>query len=525
MMPLWKRVVHFFVLAILLLNITAPIEAVAGDCVRTGSVCTQGPETRDFNGIKIYKDCWAWNDTYKCTATGGTKSCDPLVKTTGCGQTTSTCTQYSAVNPGLCIQYAKNYTCGTDVKKAYGGVLPSGITELPATHEISSTFDETVCNANASQFTGCSVTATTCTKGVATKVINGVTVSFPCWENEHAYQCLEKTTTSTCDTTELNSKCTLSKTNCLNTVNGVCQTGENIYKCMTRAGSSAPSDSCKDKDFGQVMSGIEGAREFSKYFDPNTLQFFKGDDSRCSVKLDGALGGDCCKTKTDHNAWRDAAINYAASYALKELASSYTYTVLTSAASSTIAGMAGGSAVAGSVGTYGVGASVSATGEVALTFNPVFFAAAVVMYFFMEWLGCDQEDRKTSLKIKAGLCHSVGSYCDSKVLGMCVEKKQSYCCFVSKLAKIINEQGKTQLALGYGTPKVPVCNGFDSAQLGKIDFGKMDFTEFINDIKFTAPDVPGISNKAGSTATNQVNQLNLKSIINPQTQGTYYGTP
>lgn len=512
-MSLWKRVVHLFVMLTLALNLTYPMTASAGECIKTGSVCTQGPETRNFNGINMYKDCWAWQESFTCTATGGAQSCNPLTATTGCGQQASECLEASSVT-GACIRFSKKYTCDKDIKLANNGALPVGITELAATHEISSAFDYSVCQANTSQYANCQETTTTCSEGFSTKVVNGVTVSFPCWEQEKSFQCLSKNTTSTCDS-ESNSACTLQKTNCLNTVNGECQTGENVYKCQTQAGSTAASDSCKDKDFGQVMAGMEGAREFAQYFDESSLQFFKGDDSRCSVKLGGALGGNCCKTKSDKNAWRDAAINQAASYALGQLASGYTFTVLTTGASSTIASMVGGSVFGGGIGTFGVGASVSSSGSIALTFNPVFFAAAVVLYFIMDWLACEQEDRKTALKNKAGLCVSVGSYCDQKVLGFCVEKKQSYCCFVSKLAKIINQQGKSQLSLGYGEPKNPSCGGFTSEQLEKIDFSKMDFTEFINDIQYTQPDLPGISQKASGTATDKVNSLT----------GTYYGTP
>lgn len=513
-LPLWKRIVHLFVTCVILLNLTAPITAYAGDCKRTGTVCTQGPETRNINGLNVYKDCWAWQDSYQCTAIGGEKSCNPLTATTGCGQMTSTCLETSPIT-GACTKFSKTYTCDKDIKLANAGVLPAGITETAPTHEITSSFDYSVCDANASQHSSCQVTSTTCSQGFANKVVNGVNVSFPCWEEQKSYECLSKTTSTTCDS-ESNSKCTLEKTTCLNTVNGDCQTGEKVYKCETQAGSTAPSNSCKDKDFGQVVAGLEGAREFAQYFDETSLQFFKGDDSRCAVKLGGALGGNCCKTKTDKNAWRDAAINQAASYALGQLASGYTFTVLTTGASTTIASMVGGSAIGGGIGTFGVGASATSSGSIALTFNPVFFAAAVVMYFVMDWLACEQEDRKTALKNKAGLCVSVGSYCDSKALGLCIEKKQSYCCFVSKLSKIINEQGKAQLALGYGTPKAPECTGFNQAQLEKIDFSKMDFTEFLSEIQYTSPDLPGITNKATDTATGQVNSA---------AQGTYYGTP
>ena len=219
------------------------------------------------------------------------------------------------------------------------------------------------------------------------------------------------------------------------------------------------------------------------------------------------MGGDCCKTKGDHNAWRDAAINTAASYALGQLASSYTFTVLTTGASSTVAAMVGGQAITASMSTFGVGASVSSTGSIALTFNPVFFAAAVIMYVVMEWLACEQEDKKTALRNKAGLCQHVGSYCSSKVLGACLEKKQAYCCYVSKLAKLINVQGREQIGRSMGSAESPDCSGFTAQDLDKVDFSKMDLTEFLDEIKVTLPDPAAQSGNAEGSANQQLNNL------------------
>ncbi|TDR30296.1 conjugal transfer protein TraN [Hydromonas duriensis] len=522
-MSLWKRLTHGFVLFTLLVNLTSPLTAMAAECKRTGSVCTQGAQTRNINGINVYKDCWAWQDTYQCTTTGGTSSCAPLSGTSGCGQNSSTCLETSLIT-GECIRYSKQYSCDKDIKLANGGNLPAGITEQAPTHEITSHFDESACEASKSQLSGCALQTTTCTAGFATKTINGVEVSFPCWENEEAYQCLSKQPNTTCDDTELNDKCTFKTSQCINWVNGECQTGENIYTCKTREGTSSASDSCKDKDFANVMAGMEGAREFAKYFDESSLEFFKGDDSRCTVKLGGALGGDCCKAKGDSHAWRDAAIQYAAEYALGELASGYTFTVLTTSASTTMAGLVGSTVTTASVSTYGVGTAVGANGSMALTFNPVLFAAAVAIYFIMQFLACDMEDKKTVLKKQAGLCVSVGSFCSNKIVGACIEKTQTYCCFVSKLARIINQQGKAQLGMDYGKdPEHPTCNGFKPEDLEKIDFGQMDLTEFANDIEFTLPDFSKLTNDAQNKADQQLNQLNQPSA--PATQGTYYDTP
>nr|WP_255573934.1 conjugal transfer protein TraN [Erythrobacter sp. SCSIO 43205] len=52
-----------------------------------------------------------------------------------------------------------------------------------------------------------------------------------------------------------------------------------------------------------------------------------------------------------------------------------------------------------------------------------------------------------------GLCAYVGTYCSKKVLGVCVTKRKAYCCFESKLSRILQEQGRKQLPKPWDEPK------------------------------------------------------------------------
>jgi len=49
------------------------------------------------------------------------------------------------------------------------------------------------------------------------------------------------------------------------------------------------------------------------------------------------------------------------------------------------------------------------------------------------------------------------------------------------LARIIQEQGRTQLGIGWGGSRNPDCRGFTPAELQQIDFAQIDFSEFYND--------------------------------------------
>lgn len=94
---------------------------------------------------------------------------------------------------------------------------------------------------------------------------------------------------------------------------------------------------------------------------------------------------------------------------------------------------------------------------------------------------CSSNEQRLALSRQAGLCHSVGSYCSNKNLLGCTSRKETYCCFKSKLARIIQEQGRAQLGLSWGSAKNPDCSGITLEQLQSLDFSRIDFSEFYAD--------------------------------------------
>lgn len=111
--------------------------------------------------------------------------------------------------------------------------------------------------------------------------------------------------------------------------------------------------------------------------------------------------------------------------------------------------------------------------------------------YLMGTLDCKEDEKILSKQKGNGLCHYVGEY-DSKHINVgftkiATEKKKTYCCFNSKLARIIHEQGRPQLIEfsqeGWGTPKNPVCRGFSPEEFQMLDFQKIDLKEYAADIK------------------------------------------
>ena len=102
------------------------------------------------------------------------------------------------------------------------------------------------------------------------------------------------------------------------------------------------------------------------------------------------------------------------------------------------------------------------------------------------WFGlgaCRASEQQLAHMRKEGMCHKVGEYCSTKFLGICLQKKSTYCCFNSKLGRIVQEQGRPQLGIDWGEPKSPNCRGFTPEEFQKLDFSKMDLSEFYQDVQ------------------------------------------
>ena len=102
---------------------------------------------------------------------------------------------------------------------------------------------------------------------------------------------------------------------------------------------------------------------------------------------------------------------------------------------------------------------------------------------------CDPgSDGAVATKATQNMCHYVGSYCSETwaIVG-CVQSKKVYCCFNSQLARIINEQGRSQFASyavnPWGTPENPRCRGFTPEELQMIDFSQIDLSEYFTSIQ------------------------------------------
>lgn len=191
---------------------------------------------------------------------------------------------------------------------------------------------------------------------------------------------------------------------------------------------------------------------------------------------------------------------------------SMTVVSTTSGATATLSGAAAEGAYAamasGTTGASAITAGIEAYAAALL--NPATIIIAVVIMVAMKVLmgkGCDQGDIQTGMQEKSKQCHYVGDYCYKKFLFGCVQRAKGYCCFNSKMARIIHEQGRPQLTTfqpggNWGNASSPNCRGFTPDEFQSLDFSKIDLSEYFEDIQ---KDLAVKINNSQETIMNSIN--------------------
>lgn len=285
--------------------------------------------------------------------------------------------------------------------------------EIDTRRVVGESVNESAC---ASTIAGadCSLESEVCTAPNETRTINGLAVTRPCWSWQRTYSCQGVVPANDCGALDARPECSFSHDECLSeNEDGVCNVYDRWYSCTI-------------PDQGPTQPP----------------QFVCGDDIYC-------IDGECTQVERQaSNEFKDAMV---AVQVMGEVDANFDPDNVR---------IFGGENLKCSKKLFGISNCCSGKGVPLIT----------------PWL-CNQEDRAVDEKDDAGLCHNVGSYCSAKVLGVCVTKKQSYCCFSSKLVRILQVQGREQLGIEWGKPKNPNCDGFLIEEFQRLDLSRMDFTE------------------------------------------------
>ena len=87
--------------------------------------------------------------------------------------------------------------------------------------------------------------------------------------------------------------------------------------------------------------------------------------------------------------------------------------------------------------------------------------------------GCTPQEYELAKERHLGNTHYLGTRCAKRVFGFCIRRERVWCVFGSKLGRILHEQARPQLGIGWGS-----CRGFTIAEVEAIDFDALDLTEF-----------------------------------------------
>jgi len=143
-------------------------------------------------------------------------------------------------------------------------------------------------------------------------------------------------------------------------------------------------------------------------------------------------------------------------------------------------------------------AAISAIGTVVSVVGVLYLAYSIGKMVYDSTFACTEEDMETSLKLGFKLCHFVDVKKEEKLLFF-TKATNRYCCFNSILARIIQEQGRPQLQMGWGGGNSPpICRGFTVQELASLDFSQMDLTEYTqyitSKVDLTPEEIENISN-------------------------------
>ena len=300
--------------------------------------------------------------------------------------------------PGECLQAGPRGGCyepGEPIEVrtlSCGPAVPnaSGGYQATTPGTITERRDESQCASVVGGAT-CQQTAETCVDDEPqTRSINGVEVTKACWAWERTFSCSGTSQATDCGELAANGSCSLEREECLDDPQtGACQLPEKVYRCPVPAED-----------------------------DTGVKQYVCGGDVYC-------INGSCELIEREASTeFKDALVGV---HALGQASDEFDETTLT---------LFSGTRDTCHKKLFGTLNCCSGKGLPVLT--PAFCSAA---------------EKQLDVRDRKGLCHSVGSYCSDKVVGVCVTSKRAYCCFESELSRILQEQGRPQIGKNRASPR------------------------------------------------------------------------
>lgn len=440
------------------------------NCTVNSKVCVK----TDPTGVL---PCLEYRTTMTCTSSS-TDTCGPLKNLSGSGDcmlaAEPECTLTDA--DGNCRRTESTYVCTASVTSE--SVSPATFLKaMTVTNwRVSDDClldDGSVMTASLSLLSrasttdnssGCILASRTCIEGEGLRFVEGRPAYRACWAWEEKWTC--RAEGNECLEYEKDPSCKLVSETCSDG-SPDCPRPSRVYSC-TRPGLSASvgqvcdgqicvGDQCQDVgdtadgDFIDAILQLEIGRQLSVYGDTNVNEFFGGTVSTCRDRMAAET---CCRADAAPNTSNAAFGQYllfgvaAGVEFVKWIGSPYVYDLLswsdkTSWLLNKIYGSSGTGAYSPTFSFWGATAQYSESAGWTFNFSSAGFVSAMASQFWNKYQSCRATDQRTALAKTQRLCHYVGTTCEKKVTGLgCVETAEKHVCFNSRLARILNEQGR-----------------------------------------------------------------------------------
>ena len=373
---------------------------------------------RMIEGLESNDECWESEEKFRCISKEK-NHCSALESNRGCDEKSAQCLEMS--NLELCKNLEKKFSCGKSSDQKEIKHIETEFHVKRDEKDLSSCSKEEI-NKH------CEMVEEKCIEPAETRNINGKDIHKDCWKWDRQYICRTDTFIDECKSLPENCKI-VGEPICLhfNQVDKTCDHKEIKYQCSE---TKTIQKECKSKEF--------------------------------------CLGGICEKsTRHRHNDF-GSSISYLS--VLAQMKSNELEGCRCPNGKSTCES----SEIDPSSCKFFTGNSkqcVKSTSQLNCCSDKG---------VFRDFIGCSQGEKDLFKQRKAKLCHHVGSWRGKKLQSF--KKYQSHCCFKSKLAKIIQVQGRQQLGIGWGDHKSPDCRSLNLEEIRRIDFSKIDFTELYTDI-------------------------------------------
>lgn len=386
-----------------------------------------------IEGYRV-KKCWKYKEVFRCTGEEE-NYCAPFEDNRGCNEINGKCIAESPT--GLCNILEKKFVCGHKNNNISGSevVLVDQQFNVLRDEKDFAGCDPQIKNKY------CEVTSETCLQPKETRNINGKDVYKDCWKWDRKYQCRTDTAVNECALLSSDKDCREISRECIHQEEGRCEHYVVRFECDNTktekidciASQFCVGDICQEQQRNTNSNFGLAASYLGVLSQVNKDQ----DECTCNKETDPS----CDPQNIQESKCRL---------------------------------FRGGSKVCRKYTSQ--------------------FNCCSDKGVFRPLVGCNDQEKELASKQQAGACVYVDSWRGKGLKKF--QKKKTYCCFNSKLARIIQEQGRRQLGKGWGSFKAPDCSALTLAEIKSIDFSQVDFSELYAELKDKATQDFGVSSKA-----------------------------